>query len=191
MKKILLIALLLMPVIGFSQTLKPIDGFLGIKFGTNKADVLAAIKAKGGILGKDTTDQLYFTGIKLGHLNTYFLEVGFYNDQAYIADFVFKADLEDKTIDFYNDLVGQVSDVYGKGQSQRVFRSTFKDGDGYEITAIQNGDADFTTSWTDKDSKNYILAKIGSNLKISLFYINNAMRDLAIAKQKAKDKGDF
>jgi hypothetical protein len=191
MKKILLITLLLIPFIGFSQTTKPIDGFLGIKFGSSKADVLAAVKAKGGVLNKDANDQLLFTGVKLGHLNTYYLQVDFYNNQAYLSTFVFKDDVEDQTIDFYNDLVSQVNDIYGKGVSQRTFKSTFKDGDGFEITAIKEGDADFGTYWTDKTTQNYIKAAINTQLYVYLIYSDKALYDLAKAKQKAKEKADF
>jgi hypothetical protein len=63
MKKTLLIALLLIPFFGFSQTqtTKPIDGFLGIKFGSSKAVVLAAMKAKGAVLDKSDADPTVLT----------------------------------------------------------------------------------------------------------------------------------
>jgi hypothetical protein len=191
MKKILLIALFLMPVIGFSQTLKPIDGFLSIKFGSSKADVTAAIKAKGGTVSKEAPNALVFKGIKLGHLDVFGLTVWFYNDQACQAQFFFKAELEDKTIDFYNDLMSQVSDVYGQGKSTRVFRSTFKDGDGYEITAIEQGDADYSTIWADKDNKHRIVETISPKLYIMLTYMDTVLTDASFAQDKAKEKGDF
>jgi len=68
MKKILLIALLLTPLLGFSQTTKPIDGFLGIKFGSSKAVVLAAVRAKGGKYVKEysNSQKLAFSNVNLG-----------------------------------------------------------------------------------------------------------------------------
>jgi len=190
MKKILLIALLLIPFFGFSQTTKPVDGFLGIKFGSSKAEVIAAVKAKGGQLSQDKADQVVFTGVKLGHLSSAVFFVKFVDDKAYSGIFGFQSDVEDKTIDFYNDLVDQVTGVYGPGKSEKNFRSTFKDGDGYEITAIKEGDADYRTIWRDGD-RTGIQAMINDKLYIYLFYRDNALSAQADAKEKAKEKGDF
>jgi len=190
MKKILLITLLLIPFLGFSQTTKPIEGFLGIKFGSSKAQVIAAVKAKGGSLYKDTVDELAFSGVRLGHLNSSILFVDFIDNKVYQAVFSFQADVDDKTIDYYNDLVSQVNDIYGKGNSQKVFRSTFTDGDGYEITAIQQGDADYTTIWEDS-IQNTIEAKINDHLYIDLIYQDTNLTKQAIQRFKDKEKGDF
>jgi len=191
MKKTLFITLLfLIPFIGFSQTTKPVDGFLGIKFGSTKAEVLAALKAKGGVLDRDTTDLLVFTHINLGHLTTYAVYVNFVDGKAYQGQLVFKDEADDRTIDYYNDLVSQVNEIYGTAKSRRVFRSTFTDGDGYETTAIKEGDADYNTIWT-ADNKNTIRATINDHLYVFLIYQDSVLTNQSIAQQKAKEKGDF
>jgi len=191
MKKILLIALLLFPCFGFSQTTKPIEGFLGIKFGSSKADIVAAMKAKGAIFATNSTDDvLYFNNVSLGSRTTTAFGVRMLNNQAYEAVFMFKAEEGPKTIEYYNSLVNDISEIYGQGKSVRKFRTTFSDGDGYELTAIQTGNADYYTLWT-SDNKNRISVEINSKLDVSVFYDDVALKDQATAKQKAKESSDY
>lgn len=191
MKKILLITLLLIPFIGFSQTLKPIDAFLGIKFGSSKLAVINTIKAKGGIIDKQNTDaeQIAFSNVKLGDRESVGLAVRFIHNKAYFAIFVFKADAEAQTVDYYNDLVKEITGVYGDGQATKEFKSGFKDGDGHEVIAIQNGYADFHTNWF--SNKNSIRVAIDNELFISLSYMDAALNSEAEAAQAQKNKSVY
>jgi hypothetical protein len=193
MKKTLLIALLLIPFFGFSQTqtIKPIEGFLGIKFGSNKADVTAAVKAKGGVLSPEnsTATMLAFLNVPLGTRSASYLCIFFVNDKVFEATFFFKADVDDHTINYYDNLVNDINGVYGTGNSVKTFSSTFKDGDGYEITAIQEGDADYTTKWV--SDKNSIAAKITVKLLVTLNYVDHTLYAEYDAQEKAKNKSDY
>lgn len=194
MKKILLITLLLIPFIGFSQTLKPIDGFLGIKFGSSKADVIETMKLKGATIDSDNpkNEIVTFNNVSLGHRQTVTFFVRFVNNKAFEADYFFDPGLEAKTIEYYNELISDLTDVYGKGQSFKNFKDPYKDGDGYETTAISSGNADYVTFWEDaNNNKNSISLKIQPNFHVKLIYQDAVLVQEAIAKQKAKEKGDF
>jgi hypothetical protein len=193
MKNLILITFLLIPFLGISQTTKPIDGFLGIKFGTSKAEVIAAIKAKGGVLSGDATgDDLTFTGVDLAQRSSVQFMVSFYNDKAYQAAFFFKPDNEPGTIDYYNALVNDIAGVYGKGNPTKTFKSPYEDGDGYEVTALEGGYASFFTDWeSDNNLLQATIRPIQDDLYILLFYIDKTIEAQAKAAEKAKDKSSY
>lgn len=192
MKKILFIAFLLIPFIGFSQTTKPIDGVLGIKFGCSKAAFIAAIKAKGGVIDKAHTNasQIAFKNIKFGQHTPLGLAARFFNDKFYFAILLFKADLDPKTIEYYDSIVADLNDVYGAGTPTKTFSSGFADGDGNEVTAIEGGYAQYATDWG-SDNNNSIHISINNNLLIMLSYQDGDIRAKADAKQASKDKADY
>jgi len=193
MKKLLFITLLLIPCLGFSQTTKPIEGFLGIKFGSSKDEVIAAMKAKGykpGVSNNNSDPILDFGSITYGHRQTTEFGVKFVDNKAYQAVFIFKADEEPKTIIYYNNLINDINENYGPGDQHRIFRSPYADGDGDEITAISGGYADYFTNWFDSN-KNDIQVKITSEMNVIVFYTNGTLADQAKAKAKEKEKGDY
>jgi hypothetical protein len=191
MKKTLLITLLLIPFLGISQTLKPIEGFLGIKFGSTKAVVIAAMKAKGAMLNKDNSgvDHLDFDNVKLGHRLAVDFVVKFIKDKAYSAVFAFKAEEDPKTIEYYDGLVSDINGIYGSGTPTSEFKSPFKNGDGHETLAIEQGYADLFTDW--QSGTNSIQASITSKLDIIVLYQNDTLYAEAQAAEKAKEKSDF
>jgi hypothetical protein len=191
MKKLTLITLLLIPFLAVSQTTKPIDGFLGIKFGSDAATVKAAMKAKGGVFlaSKSTTEILQFTNVKLGHRASSLFAVKLIDNKAYEADFFFDPELEAKIIDEYDALASDLNDVYGKGTASKKFKSPYTDGDGFEITAIKSGNAEYQTIW--ESGENTLSAEIDSDMSIELTYQNGPLIDKAVAKEKAKEKSDY
>ena len=194
MKKTLLIALLLIPFLGISQTKKPIDGFLGVKFGSSKADVVAALTAKGASLDKANTkeDFFVFRNVKLGPRETQYFTVSFTNDKAYFAVFIFKPEDRPKTVDYYNNLVRDISEIYGTGKPYVNFKSPYKYGDEDEIVALQGGYATMYTTW--KSDKNIIEASIkhdDDELTVALIYQDGVLAAEQAAKQKAKEKSDY
>lgn len=180
-----------MPLISFSQTTKSIEGFLGIKFGSSKLAVINAVKARGGVIDKENTnaDQIAFSNVKLGERESVGLAVRFINNKAFFAIFLFKANVEAQTVDYYNDLVKEITDVYGTGEVTKDFKSGFKDGDGHEVTAIQNGYADLHTDW--HSNKNLIQATIDNQLFVALSYTDGTLRAEADAAQKEKNKSVY
>jgi hypothetical protein len=197
MKKILLIAFLLIPFLGFSQTLKPIESFLSIKFGSSKAEVIAAMKTKGyDLLKTDNNSEtnLEFGTVNYAHRQTQAFAVEFVDNKCYEAVFYFKPEKDPKTIDYYNNLVRDINDVYGPGKPTKKIRYPYEEGDGQEIIALEGGYADFNTDWVDDNNKNLIEVKIASHdsdLTVLVLYINKELNDLALAQQKNKDKGDM
>jgi hypothetical protein len=193
MKKTLLITLLLIPFLGMSQTTKPIEGFLGIKFGTGIAAVNAAVIAKGGVIdkAKSTKESVIFRNVKLGHREAASFIVKFVNDKAYEADFIFLPGQDARTIEYYNDLVNDINEIYGKGDLQVTFKSPYsdKDSETNKIVAIRNAMAEYKTYWESND--NSILAEITDDLTVDLIYQNDKLFSEAEAKQKAKEKSDY
>ncbi len=187
MKKTLLIALLLIPFLGISQTKKPIDGFLGIKFGSSKASVLAAMKAKGATLDKENSgaDNLDFNNVKLGHRITVDFDIRFTDNKAYSAVFIFKAEDDPHTVGYYNLLVNDINDTYGDGKSTKEFKSPYKNGDGNEELAIEGGYADIFTDWESNNCS--IQASVSNKFEILLLYQD----DKLAAQAKAKEKSDL
>lgn len=191
MKKILAFIFLIIPLASFSQTTKPIEGFLGIKFGASREVVIAALKAKGGIINKAiiTPEQVVFSNIKLGHRMADALGVRFFEGKAYGAVFIFKADADPRTIEYYDSLVSDLNEVYGPGESTKVFRTPYSDGDGYEITAIQTDNADYATKWN--SNNNGISASISDKLQIILTYIDGPIFQQYHDQEKQKEKSDY
>lgn len=191
MKKTLLIALLFIPFLGISQTTKPIEGFLGLKFGASKEEVIAAVKAKGGTQtapGKDP-DVLGFHNLNLGHRTSSYFFVQFVDNKAYRAGYVFKNDLEAEVVPFYNNLVKDVNDIYGSGKAYKQFDEPYSEGDGYETQGIGLGKVHLTTTYT--SGVNTIHIFITTQLTVVMDYVDGQLNDLAEKKLKEKEKGDF
>jgi len=195
MKNLFLVTFLFITICCKAQTTKPIDGFLGVKFGASSAQVIEALKAKGGSLNTDQTPQsIGFSNIKLGGRPVSTLFVHFVNDKAYEAVFIFTPEQEPKIIDYYNAVVKDISDVYGVGKTKKKFKAPYTEGDGYEITAIKTGNADYETDWV--DGVNYIIALIRKDTKINaltvrLFYNDGKLRKEFTDQQKAQNKSEF
>lgn len=150
------------------------------------------MQAKGAeLINNGDTVTLEFNNVTLGHRRAVDFAVRFLNNKAYEAVFLFKADDDPKTIEYYKALVADINEIYGKGKENRIFRTTFSDGDGYELTAIETGNADYFTNWRDNSTKNLIQAMIDSKLNVYLFYIDQSLSDEATAKEKAKEKNDY
>lgn len=190
MKKTLIIAFILFAIQAKSQTKKPIDSFLGVKFGSSAAQVIAGLKLKGATVDQAHSNPtfLVFNNVSLGRRKASIFYVRLVDNKAYQATFLFDQEIEAKAIDYYNDLVADINDVYGTGKSYKTFKSPYEDGDGYEITAIKTGKAEYTTYWIDE---NAISAEINTDVAIKLTYQDSNLIKLAVQKQKDKDKSDF
>ena len=190
MKRNLLIALLLIPFLGISQAKKPIDGFLGIKFGASKEEVITALKARGGTPEEnDDKSSLAFSNIKLGQRESELFLVYFTDNKAYRAVFLFKTEQEAQTIDYYNNLVNDINGIYGEGKSEKTFKDPYSDGDGYETQAISLAKATYLTNW--KSDGNLIQIFIDTKLNIALSYNDGKLTDVEEKKTKEKEKSDY
>lgn len=192
MKNLIIITLFLLPLSAMPQGKKPIDSFLGIKFGSTILQVKTAMQSRGSTFDKTNsqTDLLLFDNVKLGSRVPTVFGVRFINGKAYSAIFIFKPKPEARTIEYYDDLQKTITEVYGKGESTKTFKSPFKDGDGDELSALESGNADYSTFWYD-DKENMIAMTINEELEISLIYKDAVLGSLADEKNKVKEKADF
>jgi hypothetical protein len=190
MKKTLLIGLLLTLYLRSAAQTKQIDGFLGIKFGSGKDQVLAAMKLRGSILDiKESSNNIQqYKNVKLATRQVDLFYVRFVDNKAFEADLLFLAPLEAQTIEFYDKIVEDISNVYGTGQAFKTFKYPYTEGDGYELTAIKTGNADFHTYW---QLNNIISASITPPLGIKLLYQDVKLVEIAVEKQKQEQKADF
>lgn len=193
MKKILLITLLLIPVLGFSQTDKPIDGFSGIKFGSTKQAVIAAMKAKGATLVENDKDELVFKDVKLGKRDFDAALIDFVNNKVYQADFFVKPDVDGHTLEMYDDLVSAISGVYGTGNVTKDYTDPYKEGDGNTLLGMSAGKVDYHTSWnaTNKNSVIVSIVSQDTELNISLTYIDQDLKILADKAEALQNKSDL
>jgi len=174
---------------------KAIDGFLGIKFGSTAAQVTEALKAKGGVINPRKTNdkELTFDNITLAGRKAVAVFIKLVNNQAYEAQFVFKPEVENKTIEYYNALVADITGTYGTGKSLKNFKQPYTDGDGYEITALKAGSADYSTVWN--DSNNQIIVAITTNtegtLRVRLFYSDGKLDAISENKQSEANKAEL
>ncbi|MGN6181234.1 MAG: hypothetical protein ACTHNW_18775 [Mucilaginibacter sp.] len=194
MKKILLTTLLLIPFIGFSQTTKPIDGFLGIKFGSGKLAVITAMKARGSNLVANKKDELIFNNVKLGKDRAKVLFVRFVNNKAYDADFYFVPDVSGHALAMYNGFVNDFTGVYGAGQSIKNYTSPYNADDTSTLElGLLVGKVDYHTDFTDSNT-NYIeigLTPINSQLEIEISYVDNTLADQADKAHDQQNKSDL
>ena len=191
MKKTLLIALLLLPFWGFTQTKKPITSFLGIKFGSSRAQILAAMQAKGYAPNKkySNAENLAYNNVRLGHRPCAFV-VKFVNNKAFEADYISITDPQAKCIHDYNEIVDQITGIYGEGQVTKNYSSPYTEGDDNTLTGLSDGKIDLHTLWIDSDN-NTIQISIDSNLDVNIVYQNGKLVEEAIANQHKKDASDF
>lgn len=196
MKKLFFTALLLISINVFAQSKKRITGFISIPFGSSKTAVIAGVKAKGGTLDPKytTATVLQFKNVKMGTRKAGLLVVRLVDGKAYEADFYFVPSLEAKTIEYYDSLNEDLSSVYGEGNSYRKFKEPFTDGDGYELTAIKTGNAEYNTFWhndEDDDDTNSIKTTITEAMLVSVSYQDGKLINKAIEKQEERNKQDL
>ncbi|HEK20987.1 MULTISPECIES: hypothetical protein [unclassified Mucilaginibacter] len=174
------------------QTLKPIQGVLGIKFGSDLATVTEAVKTKGGVINRagSKPDRLFVENISLGTKKSEYVIFLFIDNKMYGAAFVFKPELKPQLVDSYNALVKDISSVYGEGRSVKDFKPPYEEGDGYEVQAITTGNASFLTYWIN-DDKSQINIMPQPDGTILLGYKDGKLGKLATEKDQEKEKADF
>ena len=136
---------------------KQIEGFFGIKFGTNKQSVIDTMLARGSAidtsnnhikpLWSDNITTLYFKNVTYRQKKVSLFFVELVNNKVFGIYFTFLPDQNAEIIDLYNETVNYISEVYGKGDSFKKFNAPFRDGDFQEIIAIRTGNAIYATRW--------------------------------------------
>lgn len=190
MKRYLLIVLLVSSFTLRAQE-KQVDSFLGIKFGSSKSEVLKAMTARGSVLNskESKADVQNYDNVKIGNRRVDLFSVRFVDNKVFQADFYFIPKLEANTIDFYNEIVQDITLVYGAGDSFKNFQKPYEEGDGYELTAIKLGKAKYKTYWTRKNT--IVTEIIPDAMAIRLEYQDSDLVQIAINKQNEVKKSDF
>lgn len=169
------------PPIAVVPDKKSIDGFWGITFGSSPADVKAAIIAKGGKLSEDDSkpDNFLFTNAVFTQRNTDYVATKFINDKFYQADVTFPAFDDINVIPTFNNILSELTNVYGPAKVTKTFQAPYHEGDGLEAGAVRIGMASYLALWKTNNG-NTLTLQINKDETISLFYTDKTL-------EKAKD----
>lgn len=182
-----------MPLVGFSQTTKPITGFLGIKLGSNKIAVITAMRARGAKLVGNEKNHVTFSNVKLGQNDVVLLLVNFVNNKAFQAVFMIKPDVEGHTLDVYNNLVDDYTNVYGTGKVVKDYTSPYEEGDGNTYLGLSSGKIKFNTTWYDVNNNGIVINinPVDGDLYVGVSYINNVLSNENDKLQEEQNKSDL
>lgn len=195
MRRLIFLCLVFLPY-GLSAQIKPLDGFMGLKFGTSRSVVADALKAKAGVIDLENSNEkvLVLKNFVFANRKSYFMIVLFFNNQMYRAAVVFKPSVEAKTVELFDELVAEISEVYGEGQVYRNFKTPYKEGDGYEVTAIKTGHASYSAFWfvnSSEGRKNGISLTIDENASVTLTYEDGELTKKVVETQMAERAKDY
>jgi hypothetical protein len=196
MKNFILIAFLFIAFSVEAQTAKPIDGFLGIKFGSYPGQVIDALKAKGAFEDMDynnnynRTGNLRFKHVLLGSRTCADFIVSFANDQACQAEFIFDPEVETESVNYYLALVKDIRSVYGNGEMEHNRENSVGHDD---IKDIKSGYANFATNWNDGSNliRTHITLSKYTGIQVNLIYRNYHLFNLYQAQQNEKNKSEL
>jgi len=170
-----------------------IDGFWGMRFGSNQESVRKIMQSKAGyeIMYPATADRIIYTGGSFGGRDVALLSLDFVDGLFYQALIVFQSDLESRVIPTYRKIKAELTEKYNtpKVDTER-YSYPYEKGDGHTETAIRLGKATFGALWV-FSSGNTIGLTIGSKMGIALTYFDGALNSIAEQRQKAKDMSDY
>jgi len=167
MKRTILFLLLALPFYSYSQTLKPIDGFFDIKFGSDAETVQKWVSEKGGKMNEErsTFQAVQFVNLTLGRTRGIDLEVRFQNNMATRATFFYPVDARADIVQAYKRITVDLTKTYGKGVSE----ITTPPHPGTNIRQdIKSGKRLYFTLWDDPNG--HIMSAIDTSLKIIVIY---------------------
>jgi len=197
MKKLILITIIICTaLVDKAQTTKPIDGFLGIKFGSYTGQVIDALKARGASEDLDynnnynRTGNLRFKNVLLGDRICADFIVSFANDKACQAEFIFDPEGEAESVNYYLALVKDLRSVYGNGEMEHNRENSVGHDD---IRDIKSGYANFATNWDDGSNliRTHITLNKYSGIQVNLIYRNYYLFNLYQNQQKETNKSDL
>jgi hypothetical protein len=177
---------------------RTMDGFLGVKFGASASSVKKNISARSEAKFDSKyskQDVLIFDRVRIAGKETRFVKFEFFKDQLYGIVAYYKASLDARTIELYDEIKSDInSKYYYTDADYKSFKYPYEAGDGHEITAITLGKASIVAKWTFAQSdgtENQIYLDIDDNLNIKLFYNCGRISAQASETQKSKESTDY
>lgn len=195
MKRILLSLIIAIPLYCYSQ--KPIEGFMGVKFGTSKQDLMAAIKARGGVLDVKTSspNSLIYDNLYLAKRLARFTIFAIFDNKFYGSMCYFKSETESKTVDLFKNIMNDLNEIYGEGDFEKTFKPPFHDGDEkYGDMLIKSGDVVYKCLWRYKKpdgQTNMIQLEIDEKMNVELSYHDLGIAAGAIKERTSENTKDY
>jgi hypothetical protein len=181
-----------------SDSTVAVDGFWGMKFGSTQAQCKKTLLSKqdATIDSKHTdADQIVVEGLTFGGREVSFIKLSFYKDELHTASVYYKAPLDAKTQDLYDDIKADLNQKYFvTTQDYRNFNSPYTDGDGYEMDAVRQGLATISAYWHFNRAdgfKNVISLEIDEHLFVILGYQDGKLIKEAVNAEKEKNSKDY
>lgn len=198
MKKLALI-LLLIPFFASAQNqltfpggkeLPNISSVIGIPFGKTKAEVITLMKGKGYSPTPNKESYLSFKNVKYGRYTAASFTLYFYKNKFYHGLIILIPEQKPKVYDEYNELVSTLSEKYGEPVSIREFKTPYKDGDGYEETAVTGGYATINDNWLNK-GLGFLITELTKSTLIAIDYYHTEMYNTAFKEAKEDRQKDY
>lgn len=194
MKILVLIALLLVPITFFAQTVKPAPEFNGVKVDSTLDYVVKQYVAKGFTISKKFDDKSVIT-LK-GALGTDAIEVfviatpsthKVWKVSVYFPKEETWSSLKNK----FSSIKGLLTNKYGEpDKDYHFFSSPYEEGDGYEMTAVAVDKCGYFTYWRKNLVNATIMTKISEYKQVNVTYQNQANSELNdTEKNKATSDG--
>lgn len=192
MKKVYLLLLMLcMFVSGYSQSKDTLNGFFGCKFGSNKQTIKSIMTSKtGSKIYSENDNSIIFTGVKFAGHKANVIIFQFINNKLHTAKVLLSSTYESGVIDLYNDIKNGINEKYyvTDDDYERYDEPYYKD-DGYTISAIKLGKANFSAYWdfsnpkSDKEEdNNTISVEITQSLSVIISYQDGVLINEVIKK---------
>lgn len=186
MKKFLLLLIILAPLCTFSQGKKSIDGFLNMPFGSDSATVKTVLLSKDSqkIDSLSGKDLIMFSGFDFSGRKICCCSVKFVDNKACEYDVYFAEFNEGDILKYYDDLLADITAVYGDGELQDNFGDS---NNSTRIRRLKSGSAFCKTLWQSKN-KNVLDLEIHSNngfLEIILHYESASLWALKFSERRS------
>lgn len=158
---------------------------MGIKFGSSIDTVITVVKSKGGTLDISKPNQLNASGVKFAGRPTKNISFQFFDNKLYQIFITFNAERPPLTMDLYNNILTDLTSVYGKSVGIRKFNYPFQDDEKRVELALRGGYATISNAWLIRD--NTINLNVDSSLTIGILYIDGKLSDLVNKGKKPID----
>lgn len=202
MKKTILLCTLtaLMTSLVYGQDL---TGFMGIPFGTNKAQLKTIIKAKFPASTIETDDEktLSFNNTSFGGRKAVLLLFGLNSNQDYhTAVVLLEPEFESGVFSLYDDVVSEVTGKYGEpGDVLENYLYPYDKSDKYShgVTALKTGKLDMASLWTfpandvGSGDDNVIQVKITPRAFVKISYQDGKLINAVVEAKEQKAKQDY